>query len=150
MNCDLLIIGAGMAGMTAAARASHLGLKTIQVGSSAGLLFNSGMMDILGVYPVEESKVLASPDHGLDRLRNDLPGHPYAKVNNDTIKKSLKFVQKFLSLAGPIYDMQKDHNVMVLTSAGTFNPSYLIPQTFGKGQYLFSDAPKLLITDFKG
>ena len=37
LTCDLLVIGAGFAGMVAAARASQLGLKTIQVGNSSGL-----------------------------------------------------------------------------------------------------------------
>ena len=43
ITCDLMIIGAGMAGMAAALFAANRGIDTVQVGMKSELDFSSGL-----------------------------------------------------------------------------------------------------------
>ena len=52
--CDVAVIGAGMAGMASALFAVNRGLSVIQVGTAGESLFASGLLDLLGVHPIEK------------------------------------------------------------------------------------------------
>ncbi|MCP4021863.1 MAG: FAD-binding protein, partial [Desulfobacteraceae bacterium] len=150
ITCDIVVIGAGLSGMAAAARASELGLKTVQVGASSTLLFASGLFDYLGVYPLESRRVLNTPKNGLEQMCSDIPDHPYAKAGHEQILNSFNFIKQFLHSAGLFYSLPQENNHMVLTSAGTFKPTFMMPLTFFKGANLDHESKKLLIVDFKG
>ena len=149
INCDILIIGAGFAGMAAAARASQLGLKTVMAGNSSQLYFASGLFDLLGVYPLVPGTILKTVETGLSLLKEQIPGHPYAKAGIKEILQSFNFITHFLQTAGLSYAPSNGKNISVLTSAGTFKPSFLIPETIKKCT-LLRQSKDLLIMDFKG
>nr|WP_291462398.1 glycerol-3-phosphate dehydrogenase subunit GlpB [Desulfobacula sp.] len=150
MDCDILVIGAGLAGMIAAARASNLGLKTIQTGNSSVLFFASGLFDLLGVYPIDSGKILTDPYSAIKKLQYDQPGHPYSKVSQDQIKESFQFVTDFLNSTGLKYHLSDHNNKNILTSVGTLKPTYIVPETFSKGCDFDRGKKNLLIVDFKG
>ncbi|OGR12113.1 MAG: hypothetical protein A2097_03965 [Desulfobacula sp. GWF2_41_7] len=150
ISCDLLIIGAGFAGMVAAARASSLGLKTVQVGNSSTLFLVSGLFDLLGVYPITSGQSLHSPATGLERLRIDNSRHPYSKTGYIKILESLNFLKFFLAAAGLDYQSNNNENYLVLTAAGTFKPSFMVPKTFIKGCGIKQGSKRLLLIDFNG
>lgn len=151
IKCDVLVIGRGLAGMTAAARAAELGLTTVQAGNSAGFFLHSGLIDLLGVYPLEQKQVLTDPEKGISQLTTDIPSHPYANQPYSTILDSLAFVGRLLEEAGLGYQNNLDQmNQSVLTAAGTFKPSFLIPRTMsGKGKSGFN-GKSVLFVGFKG
>ena len=149
INCDILIIGAGFAGMAAAARASQLGLKTVMAGNSSQLYFASGLFDLLGVYPLVPGTILKTVETGLSLLKEQIPGHPYAKAGIKEILQSFDFITHFLQTAGLSYAPSNGKNTSVLTSAGTFKPSFLVPETIKKCT-LLKQSKNLLIMDFKG
>ena len=103
ITCDITVIGAGFAGMVAAARASDLGLKTVQTGNSSQLYFASGLFDFLGVYPLHSRTPLKDPRTGLKLLQKEMPGHPYSKTSLEAILKSFDFLSRFLQSAGLNY-----------------------------------------------
>jgi len=150
INCDLLVIGAGFAGMVAAARASSLGLKTVQVGNSSNLFLVSGLFDLLGVYPIASGQPLDSPGAGFEKLKVASPLHPYSKTGYKNILESFDFLQHFLASAKLDYQSNTPDNYSVLTAAGTFKPSYMVPKTFLKGCTLKQGKKRLLLVDFKG
>ncbi len=150
ITCDIAIIGAGFAGMAAAAKASALGLKTVQTGSPSSLLFASGLFDYLGIFPLASKLALKSPQCGMEQLCRDIPGHPYAKTGHEKIIESFNFLQHFLNSAGLKYTSPQDGNKSVLTAAGTFKPTFIMPATFSKGIDLDQSPKRLLIVDFKG
>ena len=83
INCDLLVIGAGMAGMAASLFAANRGVDTVQIGVASQIIFSSGLLDLLGVHPVEEGKTWDDPFQALDQLTADLPdlaALPYAEI----------------------------------------------------------------------
>ena len=149
LDCNILIIGAGFAGMVAAARASELGLKTIMAGNSSQLYFASGLFDLLGVYPLVPGTVLQNPATGLNLLKNEIPEHPYSKTNFKKILQSFDFITQFLKSTGLKYAPPNGENSPVLTSAGTFKPGFLIPETIKKCN-LLKNSKNLLLIDFKG
>ena len=149
-DCDVLVIGAGMAGMVATARASTLGLKTIQAGNSSALFFASGLFDLLGVFPIDSGKILTRPYLAIKKLQSDQPEHPYSKVSQNQIRESFQFLTEFLSSAGLNYQLSGTDNKQILTSVGTFKPTYIVPETFSKGCDVDKDEKNLLIVDFKG
>ena len=149
-DCDVLVIGAGLAGSIAAARASDLGLKTIQAGNSSALFFASGLFDLLGVFPIDSGKILTRPYLAIKKLQSDQPEHPYSKVSQNQIQESFQFLTDFLSSAGLNYQLSGTDNKQILTSVGTFKPTYIVPETFSKGCDVDKDEKNLLIVDFKG
>ncbi len=150
INCDLLVIGAGFSGMVAAARAASLGLKTVLAGNSGSLLFVSGLLDYLGVYPMDSGVTLDDPSQGLVRLKKDLPGHPYAVTGHGKIIQGFEFVKEILGKAGFSYYLSSQKNLSILTSMGTVKPSFMVPKTMIKGNILFKERKKLLLIDIKG
>ncbi|MCP4721306.1 MAG: FAD-binding protein, partial [Desulfobacteraceae bacterium] len=149
INCDLLIIGAGFAGMVAAARASSLGLTTVQVGNSSNLFLVSGLFDFLGVYPIDSGHLLDAPRAGLEKLKNDSPLHPYSKIGYENVLESFDFLKNYLASAGLDYQSNNNKNHFVLTAAGTFKPSFMVPKTFLKGCGI-NLTKRVLFVDFKG
>ena len=150
IDCDILVIGAGLTGMIAAARASNLGLRTVQTGNSSVLFFASGLFDLLGVYPIDSGKTLTNPYSGIKKLQYDQPEHPYSKISRNQIKASFQFMTDFLHSAGLKYHLSNHNNKKILTSVGTLKPTYMVPETFSKGCDLHMKEKNLLIVDFKG
>ena len=150
IKCDLLIIGRGFAGMAAAARASELGLKTVQAGSSSGFFLASGLIDLLGVWPVEKKQIVTVPGLGLKQLGTDNTKHPYSRMQAETILEHLSFISSVLAKAGLPYTHETGRNQSVLTAAGTFKPSYMVPETFAAGCGLATAPKRVLFVDFKG
>lgn len=151
LQCDLLVIGSGMAGMTAAARAAYFGVDTILTGSSAGFYLTSGLLDLLGVYPAGADQTLSDPWEGLKRLTEEIPLHPYSRVTATEIEESLEFVRQILNTAGLAYHCGRQGNLQVLTAAGTFKPSFLVPATMVKADQVFHNKKiALLLVDFNG
>ncbi len=150
MACDLLVIGAGFAGMVAAARAASLGLNTILAGNSSSLMFTSGLLDYLGVSPLDAEDQLDDPCLGLEALKKDHPGHVYAKTGHEKIVQNFGFVRKFLSNAGLSYHLSPGKNLPVLTAMGTVKPSFMVPETMEKGTRFLNRENPLIIIDIKG
>jgi len=148
IHCDLVVIGAGLAGMVAAARASDLGLKTVQTGNPSVFFLNSGLFDLLGVYPMDSGQILTHPYSGIQKLASDQKGHPYSKVSQDQITESIHFAGKVLRAEGLYYDLPGPENKKVLTAVGTVKPTYMVPETVSKG--CAGQEKSLLIVDFKG
>ena len=100
---DLAVIGTGMAGAAAAVFAASRGLSTAQVGQTGEIIFASGYLDLLGVFPPAEKKIWDDPWAGLERLKKEAPAHPLARIAPTQIKASLDEFLKFLAEAGLPY-----------------------------------------------
>lgn len=68
---DLAVIGTGMAGAAAAVFAASRGLTVAQVGETGEIIFASGYLDLLGVHPPENGRILNDPWAGLAQLARD-------------------------------------------------------------------------------
>lgn len=147
---DLIIIGAGMAGMAAALFAAQRGIRTVQVGVPGELGFASGLLDLLGVHPVEKGRRRVDPWVAIKRLVADDPLHPYAHLTIRQIRLAMDTLLSFLKGAGLPYQTRGRRNVSVLTPVGTLKTTYGVPATMMEGVNAFSAGKPVLLVDFLG
>lgn len=149
-NCELAVVGAGMAGLSAALFAANRGIATVIVGGSGQTHLGSGLIDLMGVYPVGQHKSWTSPWDALDALREGLPEHPLSRIAPATIRNAIDELLTFLSSAGLEYRAHEHRNSTMLTAVGTTKPTYCAPLSVWRGiDGLEKKSPALLI-DFYG
>ena len=147
---DICIIGAGLAGLAATMFAANQGLSCVQVGHTGEINFSSGHLDLLGVHPVGEKKVLTDPWAGIDALVHTIPDHPYAKLSEEDIQTAFHELLSFLKETGLIYHRRMNHNSTALTSLGTTRQTYCVPHTMWKGVEALKKKPPCLFLDIRG
>jgi glycerol-3-phosphate dehydrogenase subunit B len=150
LQCELVIIGRGMAGMAAALFAANRGLNPVQVGTSGAVIFASGLLDLLGVHPMEEKKAWRDPWAGIDTLVRDLPDHPYARLQRQDIEAAFEEVLSFLKDFGLPYKRRKNRNSEMITPLGTVKSTYCVPQTMWRGVKALEERRPCLLVDFQG
>ena len=147
---DVMVIGSGFAGMAAALFAARRGLSVAQTGSTGGIDFSTGFIDLLAVHPIEGQKVWEDPFAALAALRRDLPDHPYCRVSDAEICRALQDFTTFLGEHGLCYRGRDGKNTLTLTAAGTMKPTYLLPCTAWNGVEAWEMKAPTLIVDFHG
>ena len=147
---DVAVIGAGMAGMAAALFAAERGLSCIQIGSGGGILFASGLLDLLAVQPVAQHRLWQSPFEALAALAREQPAHPLAQVDPLAIRTAFQRFVAALTSAGMPYAQMGEHNSNVITSIGTVKTSYGVPLTMVAGVAALAQRLPCLLVDFRG
>jgi glycerol-3-phosphate dehydrogenase subunit B len=147
---DLTVIGAGLAGMAAAAFAANRGLSAAIVGSLGETWFTSGLIDLMGVHPVDTGKTWRDPWSAVDAVRADLPQHPYARLSNEEIKTALKEFYDLLNDAELPYRCQEDQNSELITAFGSIKTTHGVPLTMWPGVTALSRKSPCLIVDIQG
>ena len=100
IECDVCVIGSGLAGMAAALFAAARGLSVVQMGHTGEIIFASGLLDLLGVHPVSEKRLWSDPWAAIDALVRDIPEHPYALLKKEDIKAAFDEILAFLAETG--------------------------------------------------
>ncbi len=147
---DVAIIGAGMAGMAAALFAVQRGLSCIQIGSGGGILFASGLLDLLAVHPVAQQRLWQSPYAALAALAREQPEHPLARVDSVAIRAAFETFVAALAGAGLAYAPLEERNSQLLTSMGTVKTSFGVPLTMMASVAALAQRPPCLLVDFRG
>ena len=147
---DVAVIGAGMSGMAASLFAAERGLSCIQIGSGGGILFASGLLDLMGVQPAAEGLVWRSPYAALAALAREQPDHPLARVDAGSIRAAFESFVTALGAAGIAYAPLGDRNRSVLTSIGTIKTTFGVPRAMVAGAYALEARPPCLLVDFRG
>lgn len=121
MKFDSIVIGGGMAGLSAALCLAEAGQKTLLMASGQSALhFSSGSVDLL------ESD--GDPRAALPAFMAAHPDHPYSKVGMQNIEGSLADLQRHCAEEGlPL--MRQEHNHHRLTPIGTLKSTWLSPDT---------------------
>ncbi|HWR42496.1 anaerobic glycerol-3-phosphate dehydrogenase subunit GlpB [Sporomusa sp.] len=122
---DVIVIGGGFAGLTAAITAAGRGKQVTLMTSGAGTLaIGGGTIDLLGY--LEDSTLVDSPRDGLSRLAAD---HPYSKVGGQAVADAVQFFLSLCQEEGFAYTGSLDSNHWLATAVGTLKPSCLVPLT---------------------
>lgn len=150
IDCELLVIGAGVAGMAAALFAANRGIDVVQVGIPGEIIYASGLLDLIGVHPIERGRLWRNPWTALNAVRRTTPNHPYARIGNEDIRRSLEEFTAFLAKAGPSYRWYRNRNVDVVTPAGTIKRTYAVPQSMWPGMLAWQRKAACLLVDFPG
>jgi glycerol-3-phosphate dehydrogenase subunit B len=147
---DLAIIGTGMAGMAAAVFAANRGISTVIVGSLGESWFTGGLIDLMGIHPIENGTRWHDPWAAIDAVAKDIPGHPYARLCKEDIKAALQEFYTFLGDAGLPYRFQDGRNSDLITAFGAVKTTYGVPQTMWPGVTAFARKAPCLIVDLQG
>ena len=150
ITCDLCVVGSGMAGMSAALFAVNRGLATVLVGRTGEIIFATGLLDLMGVHPVEKGKIWDDPWDCIVCLVKDLPRHPYARLSTSSIRAAFAELLDFLEANGLAYTGHPEQNATVLTSLGTLKVTFRVPRTVWNGVEALRRRASCLLVDIQG
>lgn len=147
---DVMVIGSGFAGMAAALYAASRGLSVAQAGSTGGIDFSTGFIDLMGVHPMAEGRRWSDPWACIEAMLHAHPQHPYGLLSHEEIAEALEVFTVFLKDQGLEYVGHADSNVCTLTPAGTVKRTYRLPKSAWHGVVALRDKAPALIVDFHG
>jgi glycerol-3-phosphate dehydrogenase subunit B len=138
---DVLVIGAGLAGLSAATRLAEAGAKVMVIAKGVGATHLApGTIDVLGYAP-ERVERPGEALAGLDAA------HPYARVGAEGVAASVEWFKRQFD-GGPLgaYGYRGDlgENVLLPTTVGAAKPSAVVPETMAAGD-LRDGAPMLVV-----
>jgi glycerol-3-phosphate dehydrogenase subunit B len=128
---DTVVIGAGLAGLTAALRLAEEGQRVVVLAKGVGATHLApATIDVLGYAdgPVD------SPARVLPEFAAANPEHPYARIPVELVRASLDWFKARLVDHG--YRGSLDENVLVPTAVGVAKPTALLPETMAAGDLL--------------
>jgi glycerol-3-phosphate dehydrogenase subunit B len=133
LHFDVVVIGAGTAGLTAATRLAQSGAKVCVLAKGLGSTHLApATIDVLGYAPER----VDNPAEELERFTSARPDHPYGAIGSATIRDALSWWVDTVE-AGPLpgysYDGSLDSNRLLPTALGALRPSTLVPETMRAG-----------------
>jgi glycerol-3-phosphate dehydrogenase subunit B len=133
LRYDALVIGAGVAGLTAATRLAEGGATVCVVAKGVGSTHLApGTVDVLSYDP----DPVSSPADSLQSFIDDRPDHPYALVGTETIAAAVDWFSERVA-AGPMspyrYVGGLERNLLLPTAVGAARPSAVVPETMAGG-----------------
>jgi glycerol-3-phosphate dehydrogenase len=142
---DVLVVGGGLAGITAARQAARQGLRTRLVSKGLSSLFwSTGCIDVLGYYPGEGPDPVESPGEAVQRLVRENPNHPYALAGLKALQDALHELQVLSTEAGYPLVGSLEKNWLLPAASGAVRPTCLAPETMTGGD-LRKRSPMLLV-----
>jgi glycerol-3-phosphate dehydrogenase subunit B len=134
---DTVVVGAGLAGLTAAVRLAERGQSVAVVARGVGAThLASGAIDVLGYL---DGARVERPAAALA----DLPSsHPYARVGPEAVAESVEWLKGVFD-GDYRYVGDLERNLLLPTAVGSAKPSAVVPESFaagdlrGAGSFLF-------------
>ncbi len=132
---DVIVIGAGTAGMVAGAVLAELGARVCVMAKGIGSTHLApGTIDVLGYAPER----VPSPKEAIAALVEAQPHHPYALLGIEAVSDAIDWFRA-ASREGPpgyAYTGDLEHNLLLPTAIGALKPSAVVPATFAAGDAL--------------
>jgi len=156
---DVVVIGAGLAGLTAAVRLAERGARVLVLAKGVGAThLSAGTIDVLGYTSLRRGPARAlthgAPervDHPREALGRLADGHPYSLVGAEAVAASVEWLKARVadgSLAPYAYEGGLDENLLLPTALGVARPSAVVPETMAGGD-LRRGGP-LFVVGFRG
>lgn len=147
---DLTVIGSGMAGLAASLFAANRSLSVLQAGSTGGIIFSTGLLDLMAVHPCIERRIWENPWEAIDSLTKADPGHPYAKIKKEDIRASIDEIMAFFNENAFQYRFNDFLNTRVITAMGTAKHTYCVPRSMWANADALEKKEPCLIVGFSG
>ena len=134
LHYDVVVIGAGVAGLTAATRLAEGGASVCVLAKGVGSThLAAGTVDVLGYDP----DPVAEPARALPAFLAANRGHPYALLGLGAIDAALQWFHARVAdgpQAGYRYVGGLERNRLLPTAVGALRPSALVPETMAGGE----------------
>lgn len=133
MTYDIVIIGTGLAGLSAALAAVKHNKKVLIIAKGFGNLYSSsGYIDFLGYYPFKSKEPIVNPKMKLEELQVTCPGHPYSLIGLEFIEAAFYEFLCTSKKMGLPYTGTLNQNILMPSAAGVLIPTCLYPETAHK------------------
>jgi glycerol-3-phosphate dehydrogenase subunit B len=130
MRYDVIVAGAGTAGLVAAVRIAQAGRRVLVLGKGAGATHLAPLtVDVLGYAPDR----VDSPAAELGAFLAAHPDHPYARTGEAAIGEALDWFAGLMAAGGYPYTGGLERNLLLPTAIGAARPSALVPVTMAEG-----------------
>jgi glycerol-3-phosphate dehydrogenase subunit B len=128
MTRDAVVVGAGLAGLTAGVRLAQAGLRTTLVTKGPGATHLAPpTIDVLGYAP----DLVERPAASLHSFVAERPDHPYVRLPAATVSASADWLRALVpSLA---YVGTIEENLLLPTAVGVPKPSAVVPEAMAAG-----------------
>jgi glycerol-3-phosphate dehydrogenase subunit B len=147
MRYDVVVIGAGVAGLTAATRLAEHGARVCVLAKGMGSTHLApGTIDVLGY----DGERVESPASALPDFVSRHPDHPYALVGVDSVGPALEWFAGCVERGpkpGYRYVGSLERNTLLPTALGAARPSALVPTTMAGGD--LADRAPVLVVGFR-
>ena len=128
MIFDCVVIGSGLAGMTAGLRLAEAGASVAVIAKGIGSLHLGGAtIDVLGYAPER----VESPEKEFGAFTAAHPEHPYARIGIRPVAESIEWLKNHLGVFGFTGDLST--NLRLPTAVGTVKPTAVVPQSMAAG-----------------
>jgi glycerol-3-phosphate dehydrogenase subunit B len=133
LSYDVVVVGAGVAGLTAATRLAEAGARVCVLAKGVGSTHLApGTVDVLGYNPDRVDQ----PSRALAGFIADHPDHPYALIGADALASALDWFSDRIERGpqpGYAYTGSLERNHLLPTAIGALRPSALVPETMAAG-----------------
>ncbi|RLE72082.1 MAG: anaerobic glycerol-3-phosphate dehydrogenase subunit B [Thermoprotei archaeon] len=153
MEVDVLVIGKGIAGVTAAANLAKAGKRVVVITKGYGATaLSSGCLDVLSYIP-EVQGIAQPPLAGLKMLSVVNKKHPYIIAGEGDAEKAEKIIKDaFANLPEEIKELYVgtlDENFYVITSFGTLKPTTMVQKPL-EPAIIKGEKRKILLIGIRG
>lgn len=130
MTYDAIVIGLGLAGLTAGLRLAQEGRRVVMIAKGVGgTHLGGGTIDVLGYGDgLIEHPAAALPDFLVTH-----PDHPYARTGLPALQAATTWFLRTVEAEGYPFTGSLDTNFLLPTAAGAIRPSALVPQSMVSG-----------------
>jgi glycerol-3-phosphate dehydrogenase subunit B len=119
---DVIVVGTGLAGLTAATRLVEGGARVLVLAKGVGATHLSPVtIDVLGYAPERVER----PGEALSGLADD---HPYSLAGRDAVAAAIAWWSESMPYVGGL-----EENLRLPTALGALKPSALVPETMAAG-----------------
>lgn len=133
LHYDVLVVGAGVAGLTAGARLAESGARVCVLAKGVGSThLAAGTVDVLGYDPDR----VESPASALPAFVGARPDHPYALLGVDAVGPAVGWFATRVERGpqpGYRYVGSLERNHLLPSAVGAARPSALVPETMAGG-----------------
>jgi glycerol-3-phosphate dehydrogenase subunit B len=128
MTHDTIVIGAGLAGLTAALRLADEGRRVLVIAKGVGSTHLAPpTIDVLGF----ADERVESPAQALSEFSAAHPGHPYGRLSADVVSAGIEWFKARVPALG--YRGGLEENFLLPTAVGAAKPSAVVPETMVGG-----------------